>query len=52
MIFEDGRQVRDFVSVHDVAQACVLAMGGSQADGMALNVGSGQAVSISDVAME
>ncbi len=52
LIFEDGRQVRDFVSVHDVVQACVLAMERPQADGMALNVGSGQAVSISDVARE
>jgi dTDP-L-rhamnose 4-epimerase len=52
LIFEDGRQVRDFVSVHDVVQACVLAMERAEADGMALNVGSGQAVSINDVATE
>ncbi len=52
MIFEDGRQMRDFVSVHDVVCACVLAMERPQAEGMALNVGSGQAISISDVARE
>ena len=50
MIFEDGRQQRDFVSVHDVVQANLLAMERSQADGMALNIGSGEAVTIEGVA--
>jgi dTDP-L-rhamnose 4-epimerase len=52
LIFEDGRQFRDFVSVYDVVQACQLAMERPEADGMALNVGSGEAVSISDVAAQ
>ena len=42
MIFEDGRQQRDFVSVHDVVQANLLAMERSEADGMALNIGFGR----------
>jgi len=50
MIFEDGQQMRDFVSVHDVVQATMLAMQRSQADGMTLNVGSGEAISIREVA--
>jgi dTDP-L-rhamnose 4-epimerase len=50
MIFEDGRQMRDFVSVHDVVQANLLAMESSEADGMALNIGSGSPVSIAEVA--
>ncbi len=50
MIFEDGRQQRDFVSVHDVVQANLLAMEQSEADGMALNIGSGEAVTIEGVA--
>ena len=50
MIFEDGRQQRDFVSVHDVVQANLLAMERSEADGMALNIGSGEAVTIEGVA--
>ena len=50
MIFEDGRQQRDFVSVDDVVQANLLAMERSEADGTALNVGSGEAVTINDVA--
>ncbi len=49
LIFEDGAQKRDFVSVHDVVQANLLAMERSQADGMALNIGSGEAVTISEV---
>ena len=50
MVFEDGRQMRDFVSVHDVVQANLLAMEREQADGMALNVGSGEPVTIEQVA--
>lgn len=50
MIFEDGEQMRDFVSVHDIVQANLLAMERSEADGMALNIGSGQPISIRDVA--
>ena len=50
MIFEDGRQTRDFVSVHDVVEANLLAMERPEADGMALNVGSGEPISIREVA--
>jgi dTDP-L-rhamnose 4-epimerase len=50
MIFEDGRQMRDFVSVHDVVQANLLAMERSEADGKALNIGSGEPISIGAVA--
>ncbi len=50
MIFEDGRQLRDFVSVQDIVRANLLAMERPQADGMALNIGSGQPISISEVA--
>lgn len=50
LIFEDGEQMRDFVSVKDVVQANLLAMESSKADGLALNVGSGEPVSIREVA--
>ena len=50
LIFEDGRQMRDFVSVYDVAQASLLAMERSTADGRALNIGSGEPISIREVA--
>lgn len=49
-IFEDGHQRRDFVSVHDVVQACTLAIQRPGADGRALNVGSGMSVSVREVA--
>lgn len=52
LIFEDGRQMRDFVSVHDVVQANLLAMENCDADGRAVNIGSGEPVSISQVAEE
>lgn len=50
LIFEDGLQQRDFVSVTDVAQACVLALDAPGVDGRAFNVGSGHAHTIRDVA--
>jgi len=49
-IFEDGLQRRDFVSVYDVVQACRLALEAPDAAGCALNVGSGQSYTISEVA--
>jgi len=50
LVFEDGNQMRDFVSVHDIVQANLLAMEKSSADGLALNVASGEPVSVRDVA--
>lgn len=52
MIFEDGHQRRDFVSVHDVARACLLALDRPEAAGEALNIGSGRARSVREVAAE
>jgi len=45
-VFEDGRQLRDFVSVHDVARAFCLALERDEAGGHAINVGRGQSVDI------
>ena len=50
LIFEDGEQLRDFVSVHDVVQANLLAMERSEGDGLALNIGSGEPVTIRQIA--
>src|SRR5579862_8373370 len=52
VIFEDGQQMRDFVSVHDVVQANLLAMATSGADGKAINIGSGNPVTIREVGFE
>jgi dTDP-L-rhamnose 4-epimerase len=50
LIFEDGRQRRDFVSVHDVVQACRLALEVPAAAGHAFNIGSGQSHTVAEVA--
>ena len=50
MIFEDGRQRRDFVHVRDVARAFRLALEQREAAGHVINIGSGNAYAIADVA--
>jgi dTDP-L-rhamnose 4-epimerase len=50
VIFEDGGQTRDFVSVHDIVQSLVLAMEKHAAEHASVNVGSGKPVSILQVA--
>ncbi len=50
IIFEDGCQLRDFVSVYDVAQACRLALESEAAQDLVFNIGSGQAITVRDVA--
>lgn len=50
LIFEDGQQMRDFVSVYDIATACRLALETPQASGMAINVSSGIPMSVGEVA--
>jgi dTDP-L-rhamnose 4-epimerase len=50
MIFEDGEQRRDFVSVHDVARACALALESDRAAGHAVNVGSGRSITVREIA--
>ena len=50
MIFEDGKQKRDFIHVKDVARACRLAMETPEADGKVLNVGSGNKYTIREIA--
>jgi len=52
LIFEDGLQRRDFVSVHDVAQACRLAMEVEDAAGEVFNIGSGRNYTIREIAEE
>ncbi|MHB1122017.1 MAG: NAD-dependent epimerase/dehydratase family protein [Ramlibacter sp.] len=49
-IFEDGLQQRDFVSVYDVARGCRLALETEAAAGDVFNIGSGQPLTVRDVA--
>ena len=50
LIFEDGEQRRDFVSVHDVARACARALERDAAPGRAVNVGSGESITVREIA--
>jgi dTDP-L-rhamnose 4-epimerase len=52
LVFEDGRQRRDFVHVRDVARACRLALETGNGAGQAINVGSGRSISIAEVAQK
>ncbi|HWP45101.1 MAG TPA: NAD-dependent epimerase/dehydratase family protein, partial [Blastocatellia bacterium] len=50
ILYEDGEQTRDFSYVEDIARANLLAATTSALDGLAVNVGSGKAVTIRRVA--
>jgi dTDP-L-rhamnose 4-epimerase len=50
LIFEDGLQSRDFVHVSDIVSAILKALESELAVGASLNVGTGRAVSIEQVA--
>jgi dTDP-L-rhamnose 4-epimerase len=52
VVFEDGQQMRDFVNIRDIVQANLLAVSSTGGDGRALNVGSGNPVTILEVARE
>lgn len=51
-IFEDGNQIRDYVSVKDVARANVMAMESSKANFEVFNVGGGKPYSVVGLAKE
>ncbi|MGI4828786.1 MAG: NAD-dependent epimerase/dehydratase family protein [Janthinobacterium lividum] len=50
MVFEDGEQMRDFVSVHDIVRANILAMERPESNGEVINIGCGKPVTIRRVA--
>jgi dTDP-L-rhamnose 4-epimerase len=50
LIFEDGLQKRDFVSVYDVACACRMALEKPAAAGHSLNISSGVPMTVGEVA--
>lgn len=50
VVFEDGGQLRDFVSIHDVVDCLLLMLETSGADYLPVNVGSGETVTILEIA--
>jgi dTDP-L-rhamnose 4-epimerase len=50
VIYEDGMMMRDFVNIHDVVDANILAMQDDRADYNAFNVGGGTAYSVKEFA--
>jgi dTDP-L-rhamnose 4-epimerase len=50
LVFEDGEQMRDFVSVHDIVRANMLAMERPESDGEVINIGCGKPIKIRRVA--
>lgn len=50
VVYEDGGQTRDFVSVHDVVDAILLAIETPAVDGEVINIGSGVPHKIAEVA--
>ena len=50
VLYEDGRQTRDFSFVEDIAHANLLAAETDKLDGLAVNVGGGKGVPIRQVA--
>ena len=50
VVYEDGRQSRDLVFVEDIARANLLVATDDRADGRILNVGTGNAARIADLA--
>lgn len=49
-VFGDGRQLRDFNYVDDVVEALLIAASDDNANGEVYNVGSGESISVADVA--
>ena len=50
LIFEDGEQTRDFVHVSDIVQANLLALETDKADYEAINIGTGRAFTVREIA--
>tara|TARA_B100002019_G_scaffold285548_1_gene294675 strand:- start:1965 stop:3086 length:1122 start_codon:yes stop_codon:yes gene_type:complete len=49
-IYEDGNQIRDFVNIHDVVDANIIAMEDSRADYEMFNIGGGVPVTVKEFA--
>ena len=52
VLYEDGEQTRDFSFVEDIARANLLAAETDKLDGLPVNVGSGEGVTIREIARQ
>lgn len=50
VIFEDGRQSRDFIHVSDIVRAIMLALESERANGHAINLGTGRPTTVLQIA--
>jgi dTDP-L-rhamnose 4-epimerase len=50
LIFEDGRQSRDFIHVSDIVSGIVAALTSDEAQGHAINLGTGRSTSVHEMA--
>lgn len=51
VIYEDGLQTRDFISVYDIADANVFTLENDKAFGKVFNIGTGKPITIKDIAL-
>jgi dTDP-L-rhamnose 4-epimerase len=50
LIFEDGRQTRDFIHVRDIVDACLESLWNDEVGDVALNIGTGKPIEIGELA--
>ena len=50
IVFEDGLQSRDFISVHDIVRANIMVMESAKANQQIYNVGAGRQISVLEIA--
>jgi dTDP-L-rhamnose 4-epimerase len=50
VIYEDGRQIRDFINIQDVVDANLLVLDDARADYEMFNVGGGKAITVAEFA--
>lgn len=50
IVYEDGLQTRDFISVHDAVDAFILALESDKVDYNVLNIGSGYGINVLEIA--
>lgn len=51
IVYEDGLQTRDFVSVYDIADVNVFCLENEESFGKTFNVGTGKAITIKDISL-